>query len=132
MESPAVRRRTMQAVKSRDTAPELTVRRMLHANGYRYRVHRADLAGCPDIVFPSRRKVIFINGCFWHGHNCARGSRVPKANAAYWIAKVARNRARDVATKQRLEGSGWSLLVIWECELKDEGWLLRRLNRFLR
>jgi DNA mismatch endonuclease (patch repair protein) len=120
----------MQAVKSKDTAPELLVRRLLYAHGYRYRLHSDDLPGRPDIVFAGRKKVIFINGCFWHGHDCARGSRVPKTNREYWTAKVARNRTRDVACQKDLESAGWRVLRVWECEISDEQ-LLRRLRRFL-
>ncbi len=131
MESAALRRRTMQAVKSKDTGPELFVRRLLHARGYRYRLHKRDLPGCPDLVFPSRRKVIFIHGCFWHGHHCQRGARVPKSNTDYWTAKVARNRARDQTTRKRLKAEGWTALVLWECELRDRESLARRAERFL-
>lgn len=122
----------MQAVKSKNTAPELLVRRLLHVQGYRYRLHRSDLPGCPDLVFSARRKVIFVNGCFWHGHGCARGARIPKSNREYWTAKIGRNRARDAAAKQALEESGWTVLALWECELRDGRLLLKRLRRFLR
>jgi DNA mismatch endonuclease, patch repair protein len=121
----------MQAVKGKDTAPELLVRRLLHAQGYRYRLHNAKLPGRPDLVFAGRKKVIFINGCFWHGHDCTRGSRIPKTNREYWTAKVARNRTRDIACRKALESAGWRVLVLWECELRS-GQLLRRLRRFLR
>ena len=120
MESPALRRRTMQAVKSKDTAIEMHVRRLLHAQGYRFRLHGADLPGCPDLVFSRRRKVIFIHGCFWHGHQCARGKRVPKTNTDYWAAKISRNSARDAATRERLRELGWKVSVVWECELAKE------------
>ena len=131
MESPAVRRRTMQAVKSKDTSPEMRVRRLLHARGYRYRLHKKELPGRPDLVFPSRKKVVFIHGCFWHGHDCARGARVPKSNTAYWIDKVARNRGRDVRTRGLLKASGWRVLTLWECELRNEVAALKRLTTFL-
>jgi DNA mismatch endonuclease (patch repair protein) len=131
MESSALRRRTMQAVKSKDTGPELLVRRLLHARGYRYRLHKRDLPGRPDIVFPGRRKVIFIHGCFWHGHHCRRGARVPKSNTDYWTAKIARNRARDQAARKRLKAKGWIALVLWECELRDKEMLARRAEKFL-
>ena len=131
MESAPVRRRTMQAVKSKDTAPELIVRRLLHARGYRYRLHNDALPGCPDLVFPSKRKIIFIHGCFWHGHNCRRGSRVPKTNTEYWRNKVARNQSRDIAARQELRTRGWRIFYVWECELKDLGPILERLSRFL-
>jgi DNA mismatch endonuclease, patch repair protein len=131
MESPEVRRRTMQAVKSKDTAVEMRVRRMLHAEGYRYRLHRRDLPGCPDLVFISRRKVVFINGCFWHGHHCPRGSRVPKTNRAYWTAKILNNRRRDAQHIRSLAAEGWRSLVVWECETKNLKVLSHKLKRFL-
>src|SRR2546426_5313806 len=95
--TPKQRSACMRAVRSQDTTPEMRVRRVAHSLGYRYTLHRGDLPGKPDLVFTSRKKTVFINGCFWHGHDCPRGARVPKTNARYWIAKVARNRARDVA-----------------------------------
>ena len=131
MESPEVRRRTMQAVKSKNTAIEMRVRRLLHAQGYRYRLHRSDLPGCPDLVFSNRRKVIFIHGCFWHGHQCKRGKRVPKTNTAYWTTKISRNRTRDAAARKSLKGLGWKVLVVWECELQDEPRVFGRLAEFL-
>nr|PZN75925.1 MAG: very short patch repair endonuclease [Pseudomonadota bacterium] len=130
MEDPAIRSKTMAAVKGKDTEPELVVRRLCHSLGYRYRLHRADLPGKPDLVFPSRRKVIFVHGCFWHGHDCARGSRVPKTNRTYWVAKIGRNRARDERYQQRLRELGWRVLTVWECETKSPG-LKRRIVRFL-
>lgn len=131
METFAVRRRIMQAVKSKNTSPELYVRRLLHAQGYRYRLHRNDLPGCPDLVFNGRKRIIFVNGCFWHGHDCARGARVPKSNTEYWTAKVVRNRERDSAVRQRLEESGWRVMALWECELRDESRVLKQLTEFL-
>jgi DNA mismatch endonuclease, patch repair protein len=115
-EDAQARRRTMQAVKSKNTQPEIAVRKLLHSKGYRFRLHRKDLPGKPDIIFPSRRKAIFINGCFWHGHDCARGSRIPKTNQDYWVNKVSRNKQRDVLTKTRLQRLGWTSLTVWECE----------------
>src|SRR5205814_5907334 len=97
-ETPEQRSRIMRAVKGRDTAPEMTVRRIVHGMGYRYRLHRKDLPGKPDLVFPRDHKVIFVHGCFWHGHDCQRGARAPKMNADYWSTKIARNRNRDVQT----------------------------------
>lgn len=109
----------MRAVRSKDTKPELRIRRLLHSLGYRYRLHRKDLPGHPDIVFPNRRKVIFVNGCFWHGHQCRRGARVPKSNTAYWLKKIARNVERDAAVREELQRLGWATLTIWECEARD-------------
>lgn len=121
----------MRAVKSKDTTPELRVRRLLHGMGYRYRLHRKDLPGHPDLVFASRRKVIFIHGCFWHGHDCHRGARVPKTNADYWTIKIGRNRDRDARALKALAEQGWRVLVLWECELKDEAALRETLRAFL-
>jgi len=131
VESPALRRKTMQAVKSKDTAPEYLVRSVVHAAGYRYRLHRRDLPGCPDLVFAGRRKVIFVHGCFWHGHDCPRGARVPKSNTAYWTTKVARNRERDARAARRLRAHGWGVLTLWECKLRNRSTLLGRIARFL-
>jgi DNA mismatch endonuclease (patch repair protein) len=121
----------MRRVKGRDTTPELTVRRALTRLGARYRLHRKDLPGKPDIVLPGRRLALFVHGCFWHGHDCARGARVPKQNRDYWVAKVGRNVARDVKTREALGAAGWRVETIWECELKDPEALKRRLERLL-
>ncbi len=125
------RSRTMRAVKEKDTGPEWTVRRLLHKAGYRYRLHRKDLPGKPDLVFPVRRKVIFVHGCFWHGHDCKRGSRQPKRNADYWSRKISGNRRRDAQHLAVLEGDGWLVLTLWECQIRDTATLLLRLRRFL-
>jgi DNA mismatch endonuclease (patch repair protein) len=116
---PEKRSAVMARVKGRDTGPERTVRRLLWRLGARYRLHRKDLPGAPDIVMPARKLAIFVHGCFWHGHDCARGARVPKANRDYWVAKVAGNRARDEKSLERLAMLGWRVETIWECELKD-------------
>jgi DNA mismatch endonuclease, patch repair protein len=126
-----VRSRTMRAVKSHNTKPELIVRKLARAMGYRFRLHRKDLPGSPDIVFPGRRRVIFVHGCFWHGHDCKRGTRKPKENAEYWRAKIARNTQRDSTAIEGLEVQHWSTLVIWECELKDRQDIQARLRHFL-
>jgi DNA mismatch endonuclease, patch repair protein len=126
-----VRRRTMQAVKNKDTTPELIVRRLLHSLGYRYRLHVKDLPGKPDLVFPARRKVIFVHGCFWHGHDCQRGARIPKTNTAYWVEKVARNKRRDQDEIARLTDLRWQVLTVWECEMKNIEGLKQRLTSFL-
>jgi DNA mismatch endonuclease (patch repair protein) len=130
-QTPEERSRIMRAVKGIDTAPELAVRRVAHGMGYRYRLHRSDLPGKPDLVFPSLRKVVFVHGCFWHGHDCARGARVPVRNRDYWIAKVARNKARDEKTRAVLSAEGWKVAVLWECEIKDEEHVSRFLRKFL-
>lgn len=128
---PARRSRNMSRIKSRDTKPEMTVRRLLHRMGYRYRLHRRDLPGKPDIVFGPRRKVIFVHGCFWHGHSCKRGSRLPKTNVEYWQAKIARNVARHSDQLDELTVAGWTGLTLWECELADMDAVTRRLSAFL-
>ena len=129
--SPEKRSAVMRRVKGRDTTPELKVRKALTALGARYRLNRKDLPGSPDIVMPGRRLALFVHGCFWHGHDCARGARVPKANRDYWLAKVGRNRARDAASAQALIDLGWRVETIWECELKDAEALEGRLRSLL-
>ena len=129
---PAKRSAVMRAVKGKDTSPELKVRKLLTGLGARYRLHRKDLAGSPDIVLPGRRLALFVHGCFWHGHDCPRGARVPKANRDYWLAKVGRNRVRDIAARAGLEAGGWRVETLWECELKDEAVLRERLEGLLR
>jgi DNA mismatch endonuclease (patch repair protein) len=127
----AKRSAVMRRVKGRDTTPELKVRRALTALGARYRLHRKDLPGNPDIVMPGRRLVVFVHGCFWHGHDCARGARVPKANRDYWVDKVDRNRARDLRSRAALQHAGWRVETVWECDLKDAPGLERRLAAML-
>lgn len=131
METAEERSRIMRAVKGRDTGTEMAVRRMIHGMGYRYRLHRKDLPGKPDMVFPGRRKAIFIHGCFWHGHSCSRGDRVPKTNRDYWERKIRRNRERDQAARRALKDASWRVLVVWECELKAAARLARRISSFL-
>lgn len=128
---PAQRSAVMRRVKGRDTTPEMIVRRALTGLGARYRLHRKDLPGSPDVAMPGRRLAIFVHGCFWHGHDCARGARVPKQNRDYWLAKVARNRARDAANLLALQDMGWRAETLWECELKDAEALDRRLQAML-
>jgi DNA mismatch endonuclease (patch repair protein) len=122
----------MRQVKGRNTTPELAVRKALTALGARYRLHRKDLPGNPDIVLPGRRLALFVHGCFWHGHDCARGARVPKQNRDYWVGKVGRNRARDALSREALSSLGWRVETIWECELKDADALSARLEHLLR
>lgn len=125
------RSRIMRAVKGRDTIPELLVRRAAHRMGYRFRLHRRDLPGSPDLVFPRLRKAIFIHGCFWHGHSCARGARIPKSNRDYWIKKISRNMLRDRGAKAKLKADGWDVLILWECRIKENVKLERALRLFL-
>lgn len=121
----------MRRVKGRDTAPEMTVRRALTRLGARYRLHRKDLPGNPDIVMPGRKLVLFVHGCFWHGHDCPRGSRVPQQNREYWVAKVGRNVTRDVKSAEALTALGWRVEAIWECGLRDADGLEARLRDLL-
>ena len=118
----------MRRVKGRNTTPELKVRKALTHLGARYRLHRKDLPGNPDIVMPGRRLALFVHGCFWHGHDCARGARVPKQNRDYWVAKVGRNVARDAKSRAALADRGWRVETIWECELKNAEALETRLR----
>ena len=121
----------MRAVRSKNTKPELVLRKRLHAIAPGYRLNRRDIPGSPDVAYLGRKIAIFMNGCFWHGHDCKRGARVPKEHRPYWVTKIARNRARDEETLARLAGEGWRTLVIWECELKDESALDVRLRTLL-
>jgi DNA mismatch endonuclease (patch repair protein) len=124
------RRRIMQAVKTRDTGPEVAVRKLLHREGYRYRLNVRSLPGSPDLVFPSRKRVLFVHGCFWHGHGCAKG-QAPKSRLDYWQPKIEANRARDGRKTAALKALGWKVMSVWECETKNVGPLLARLRRFL-
>ena len=126
--SPEKRSDVMRQVKAKGTTPELKVRKLLWGLGLRYRLHRKDLPGAPDIVLPSRRLAIFVHGCFWHGHDCARGARAPKQNRPYWTAKIERNRQRDVRVQAELMAKGWTPVVVWECELKEQPALKARLQ----
>jgi DNA mismatch endonuclease (patch repair protein) len=129
--TPQERSACMRAVRSRDTSPELRVRRLAHALGYRYVLDGRGLAGRPDLVFPARRKVIFVHGCFWHFHQCKRGRRRPATNADYWTKKRARNKARDRWAIETVTSDGWQALVVWECQTKDVESLTSMLRRFL-
>lgn len=121
----------MSRVRHKDTSPEMAVRRLVHRLGYRYRLHGKGLPGRPDLVFRSRKAVIFVHGCFWHLHpGCAR-VRIPKSNREYWEGKLAANAARDVATRRALEADGWRVLVVWECGIKNEDELAEQIRRFL-
>lgn len=120
----------MQSVRQRDTGPERAVRSLLHALGYRYRLHRKDLPGRPDVVFPSRHKAIFVHGCFWHGHDCAKG-RAPKSGLDYWGPKLTMNKERDRRQVEALAAGGWATLTVWQCEMRDSVALADRLTGFL-
>lgn len=121
----------MRLIRKKDTKPEIVVRRLVHRMGYRYRLHRSDLPGTPDLVFPSRKKVILVHGCFWHQHDCRLGHRKPKANPGYWLPKLKRNQERDAATEDALTQSGWDVLTIWECETRDPDTIEGKVRSFL-
>lgn len=129
--SSAQRSAHMAKIRSKDTKPEMILRRMLHRAGFRYRLHDRLLPGKPDLVFAGRRKVVFVNGCFWHGHSCAVGSRVPKSNTEFWLEKRRRNRQRDVDQRKQLALQGWSYLDIWECEIAANEDLVSKVATFL-
>ena len=130
--APEKRHEIMQNVKAKNTAPEIKLRSLLHKNGFRFRVNRKDLPGKPDIVLPKYRAVIFVHGCFWHGHDCPRGQR-PQTNADFWNQKIDRNVIRDKSDVSLLESLGWRVLIVWECEIKkkNEAVLLSRVKEFL-
>jgi len=125
--SPDQRRRIMQSVGTKNTGPELKVRRALHALGFRFRLHRKDLPGSPDIVLPKWRTAIFVHGCFWHGHGCSKG-RAPKSRLDYWLPKIEANRERDVTNENRLREQGWQVLTIWQCEIVSHGTIAEHLE----
>ena len=129
--SPVVSAR-MSRIRKTDTKPELVVRRLAHGLGFRYRLHRRDIAGTPDLVFPRLRKVIFVHGCFWHQHDCSLGRKRPKANPDYWLPKLARNVERDRIVRKQLQAQGWRVLVIWECQTRKPTNLADLLSWFLR
>jgi len=120
----------MRAIRSKDMRPELVVRSLAHRLGYRFRLHRKELPGKPDIVFVSRRQVIFVHGCFWHSHGC-KTAHVPKSNLDYWLPKLKRNKNRDRKNLEALAVEGWRSLVVWECETRDMRRLEKHLRRFL-
>ena len=121
----------MSRIKGKDTKPELAVRRLVHRMGYRYRLHGRGLPGRPDMVFARRRKVVFVHGCFWHRHAGCRLARMPKSRLDFWLPKLEANAARDKEAELRLIELGWKVLVIWECEVKDEPALMHRVRAFL-
>ncbi|WP_244746170.1 very short patch repair endonuclease [Paraburkholderia terricola] len=129
--TPAERSERMALVRAKDTKPELLVRRLVHGMGYRYRLHRRDLPGTPDLVFPGRGKVIFIHGCFWHRHARCALARLPKSRGDFWLPKLTANAERDVRNLRALRRLGWSVLTIWECQLGDTAKLASRIRRFL-
>ncbi|MEW2913212.1 DNA mismatch endonuclease Vsr [Leisingera sp. JC11] len=128
--TPERRSANMAKIRAKNTKPEMLVRRMVHGMGYRYRLHRKDLPGKPDLVFGPRRKVIFVHGCFWHLHDC-RDGRIPASRRDYWEPKLQRNAERDAEQLAALQAAGWQVLTVWECETKDLGALQSRLAEFL-
>jgi DNA mismatch endonuclease, patch repair protein len=129
--SPAERSAQMARVRGADTAPERAVRHLVHAMGFRYRLHAADLPGKPDLVFRPLSKIIFVHGCFWHGHSCRAGRNRPSSRQSYWLTKLERNVARDLANIRRLRRAGWSVMTVWECQLKKPEKVEARLRKFL-
>ena len=122
----------MSRVRNRDTKPEKVVRSLLHAMGHRFRLHRRDLPGNPDIVLPKHKKVVFIHGCFWHGHTGCRRSARPTSNVEFWNTKIDTNVARDATAQNELAALGWKHLVVWQCEMRDLRTLTNKLEQFLR
>jgi DNA mismatch endonuclease (patch repair protein) len=132
LRTPIGRSENMRRIRSKDTGPELLVRRQMRLLGFTgYRLHRKDLPGRPDVVFVGRRKAVLIHGCFWHWHSCKEGKRKPKTNQDFWLSKITRNRERDINNAQQLRERGWSVLTIWECEIANLHFLSARLKSFL-
>jgi DNA mismatch endonuclease, patch repair protein len=128
---PAIVRRRMSRIRKVDTRPELVVRKLVTRLGYRYRLHRRGLPGTPDLSFATRRKAIFVHGCFWHQHKCLLGNKRPRLRQGYWLPKLERNVARDHESQIALKNAGWKVLVVWECEIADQSTLAVTLSRFL-
>lgn len=129
--TPAQRSERMSRVKSKDTKPEVRVRRLVHSLGYRYRLHSQKLPGCPDLVFGGRRKAIFVHGCFWHRHPGCKNTRLPKSKLDFWKSKLEENRKRDLRNQETLRQLGWEYLVVWECETRDVERLTKKIVEFL-
>src|SRR5688572_20406915 len=129
--SAAKRSRIMSRIGGKDTAPELRVRRLLHVMGYRFRLHRRDLPGKPDIVLPRHRKIVLVHGCFWHCHSGCSRAALPTTNEQFWQKKIRGNQTRDRRVRRELRQAGWEVLVVWQCQLKNIDMLTRRLRRFL-
>lgn len=129
--TPAQRSERMARIRGRDTKPELIVRRLLHSRGFRYRLHDRKLPGTPDLVFPRRKKVIFVHGCFWHRHQGCSLARMPKSRLDFWAPKLEGNQARDKLKLAALTEQGWDAIIVWECELRDLDALASKLDRFL-
>jgi DNA mismatch endonuclease (patch repair protein) len=128
---PEKRSRMMASIKGKNTKPELIVRKLVHGMGFRYRLHRKDLPGSPDLVFPRLKKVIFVHGCFWHRHPGCRFAYTPKSNAQFWLNKLEGNSRRDGQVVLALNALGWQALIVWECEVADLSELTRKVSSFL-
>lgn len=128
--TPPERSERMSRIRNADTKPEMTVRRLVHSMGYRYRLHARDLPGNPDLVFRPRKKVIFVHGCFWHQHDC-RQYRQPRTKREFWEPKLAKNKARDADVRRQLRKLGWGVMVVWECQVRKESLLRSRIKTFL-
>jgi DNA mismatch endonuclease (patch repair protein) len=122
----------MSRIRKTDTTPELAVRRIVHGLGYRFRLYRRDLPGCPDIVLPRHKKVIFVHGCWWHRHNCKLGRRSPKSRLRYWLPKLRANKERYIQNLRKLRNQGWKVLTVWECQTRKPKKLINRIADFLK
>lgn len=129
--TPEQRSAHMSKIRSKNTKPEILLRKMVHREGLRYRLHDSKLPGKPDLVFAGRKKVIFVHGCFWHGHGCPVGARLPKSNTAFWAEKRLRNRERDLRQDAELRALGWEPLIVWECEIKADSTVIGTVKSFL-
>lgn len=127
------RSENMRRIRSKDMKPEMIVRKLVHGMGYRYRLHRKDLPGKPDLVFGPKKKVIFVHGCFWHQHDDpeCKIARKPKSNNTYWDSKLQRNIERDAENQRKLKEMGWDVLTVWECEVREAGQLSQKISQFL-
>ncbi len=129
--SPRERSRRMSLIRAKDTKPEMRLRRLVHSLGYRYRLHRRDLPGTPDLVFPGRMKIIFCHGCFFHRHANCKFARLPKSRLSFWLPKLNANRARDARQARELRALGWKVMTVWECQSRDASRLATKVRRFL-
>lgn len=121
----------MSRIRGKDTKPEIAVRKIIHNLGYRYSLHKKNLPGCPDIVLSSHQKIIFVNGCWWHRHNCKLGRRSPKSHLSYWLPKLRANKERHIRNVKKLRNQGWKVLNVWECQTRNSEKLVDRLSKFL-